>query len=347
MFFQLSVSRKLAIVDLVILAIALTYTFAINNSIDVVVYIAVAFALALVNMIVVYLSVTSKLTGIENSLYAQLDKNLHYSLSRNTHCLDHLETGFNALIESNINQKQQLLNAQEQIQSFKNQVLNLETSQTHKQQLLNKRSNELNSSLSQLFTMIEQLSEDIAHNGETMTLLTSELSSSYGNMLAAANATKDDADFISGFKGQIAQLGSSVATINSLALEINDISDQTNLLALNASIEAARAGEQGRGFAVVADEVRNLAARARSSSTKIEQSIESVIKEAKDCSVGIERISSHVNQAVIYNSSETESMKNIVARLKQVSQQINQLNSNVEHQRSLISTTQHHLTKTN
>jgi methyl-accepting chemotaxis protein len=69
--------------------------------------------------------------------------------------------------------------------------------------------------------------------------------------------------------------------ISSFTSTIENITEQTNLLALNAAIEAARAGEAGLGFAVVADEVRKLADQSRASNLEITNLVESISNESK------------------------------------------------------------------
>lgn len=71
---------------------------------------------------------------------------------------------------------------------------------------------------------------------------------------------------------------SSLTKINELASEILTIAGQTNLLSLNASIEAARAGEAGRGFAVVAGEIGTLADTSRNTAS----SIQAICSETND-----------------------------------------------------------------
>jgi methyl-accepting chemotaxis protein len=78
----------------------------------------------------------------------------------------------------------------------------------------------------------------------------------------------------------IRRLESDCTSIGSVLGVIRGIADQTNLLALNAAIEAARAGEMGRGFAVVADEVRTLASRTQKATLEIQDTMESLQRDA-------------------------------------------------------------------
>ncbi len=334
MLFNLPASKKLITADILILILTIAFYFSIDNTKNFSLYLSGIFALLAINLLVVYFSIQSELANIERNLFSQLEG--PHSIVRNGYVIDNLGNCVQLLIESNLSQASELAKHKEELSIYQNRLKDIESSQHTEVNTWRSSLSNLSNNVDKLYSTIEELSADVTRTSISTDTLTNDLSATYNNMVGATNATKSDAAFISGFKVQIEQLGGSVATINSLALEINDISDQTNLLALNASIEAARAGEQGRGFAVVADEVRNLAARARSSSSKIEQSIESVIKEASECSVGIQRISHHVNLAVEANSAETEKMEGTLESITAVSDELKQLTNAINEQKSLI-----------
>ncbi|MBP2228771.1 methyl-accepting chemotaxis protein [Azospirillum agricola] len=65
----------------------------------------------------------------------------------------------------------------------------------------------------------------------------------------------------------------TVAQVERLTGQIDQLNKQTVMLSLNAKIEASRAGEQGRGFGVVADEVRDLSRSIHAVSTAIRQAV--------------------------------------------------------------------------
>jgi methyl-accepting chemotaxis protein len=103
---------------------------------------------------------------------------------------------------------------------------------------------------------------------------------------------------------------------------IDSIAFQTNILALNAAVEAARAGEQGRGFAVVASEVRNLAQRSASAAQEIKTLIDDSVEK--------------VNEGARLVDQAGMSMTEIVARVKQVTDIMSEINHSSAEQSSGI-----------
>ncbi|WED24992.1 methyl-accepting chemotaxis protein [Vibrio sp. JC009] len=219
---------------------------------------------------------------------------------------------------------------------FQAEISSLELAKKQSSEEKDARIQQMATVAADMFDTLEQLSVLTEGTSNAVGEIKATITNSCANLEMMAAGTQSDAEFIGGFKGDISALGDSVATINDLALEINDISDQTNLLALNAAIEAARAGEQGRGFAVVADEVRKLANRAQASSGSIEKSIESVIKQAKSSAVAMDRISGNVDLAVGSTTGERDTIKGVNEQLSSVCDQVSQLNVMLEQQKAMV-----------
>ena len=129
--------------------------------------------------------------------------------------------------------------------------------------------------------------------------------------LAASSVAVKGGDAVSEVVHTMSAINESALKIEDIISVIDGIAFQTNILALNAAVEAARAGEQGRGFAVVAAEVRNLAQRSSTAAKEIKELITDSVNKTSEGTKQVE------------NAGET--MKEIVASVKRVSDIIGEI----------------------
>lgn len=162
----------------------------------------------------------------------------------------------------------------------------------------------------------QTMSEKAADLGYNIEVLTGNVSKLHGASQTIKEANNDATDCMkSVYAGanesveamrnitdKINETNTAVAEIGSAVQAIETIAAQTNLLSLNASIEAARAGEAGRGFAVVADEIRTLADSSAESAKEIRQIIENVV----DLSNSTVEISNRVFEVITKEQSDIE-----------------------------------------
>jgi len=167
------------------------------------------------------------------------------------------------------------------------------------------------SNLEQTAAAMEQLSSTVKHNADS--------SRSAKQLVAEANTTAQESGSAVGrMIDTMRDINQSSGKVGEIIQVIEGIAFQTNILALNAAVEAARAGEQGRGFAVVASEVRALAQRASGA--------------AKEIKTLIEASSTQVHQGERTVEDAGEIIKQVVDRVRMVSELITDFANATEEQ---------------
>jgi methyl-accepting chemotaxis protein len=190
-------------------------------------------------------------------------------------------------------------------------------------------STEINAGNQDLSSRTEQQASSLEETASSMEELTSTVKQNADNARQANQLAATAAENAVRGGEVVAQVVSTMGSINESARRIADIigvidgiAFQTNILALNAAVEAARAGEQGRGFAVVAGEVRNLAQRSAAAAREIKGLIGDSVEK-------VETGSRLVDQA-------GATMEEVVGSVKRVSDIIGEIAAASDEQRSGI-----------
>jgi len=180
---------------------------------------------------------------------------------------------------------------------------------------LSKRTQEQSSALQETASSLEEMTATVKQNANNAT---------QANQLAAGarDSAEKGGQVVGNAVNAMGAITESSKKVADIIGVIEQIAFQTNMLALNAAVEAARAGDQGRGFAVVAAEVRNLAQRSAAAAKEIKGLIQDSAEK--------------VTQGARLVNRSGETLQEIVAGVKKVSDIIAEINAASEEQASGI-----------
>lgn len=132
----------------------------------------------------------------------------------------------------------------------------------------------------------------------------------------------------------ITDLSGSVEEIGSIVTVINEINDRIALLALNARIISAQAGKSGPAFSLVASEFKALSTQTSRSTLGIVQKIERVQSQTKMAVEAIRKTELIVSRGEKLSHQSGEALSNIVAAVRQTSQEMDAIAVSIEKQRN-------------
>lgn len=192
-------------------------------------------------------------------------------------------------------------------------------------QALSQGATEQASSIEDLVTTINGLSERIKNNADDARVAKAIAGDARTDVTKSNQQMQELLDAMAEINETSAQIGKIIKTIDNIAF-------QTNILALNAAVEAARAGVAGKGFSVVADEVRNLASKsaeaAQDTTDLIQNSIlavENGSKLANTTALSLEKVVERVHdveQKIKNIATASEAQADSVASIAQGIDQI-------------------------
>ncbi|USD66192.1 methyl-accepting chemotaxis protein [Vibrio sp. SCSIO 43136] len=258
---------------------------------------------------------TARIEIRRNNEFSQVGRHINTLADSLHEILQELNEAAEDLTSVSTSNRQTSVEAQEQLNSQRNQTANVATAMTEMEQSVSEVAQSAQSSTD----MVRQV----------------EAASESGRQVMSANITT-----INQLETRLTESVTAVGDLQRMSAEIGSILDvirniaeQTNLLALNAAIEAARAGEQGRGFAVVADEVRVLAMKTTQSTSEIESMISNLQSSSKVAGNVIESCMNDMEESVSQASKANSAMEEIQALILEISQMSTHITQAADEQR--------------
>lgn len=218
-----------------------------------------------------------------------------------------------------------------QIQEAAEQVLSGANQVSIGAQSLAQGSTEQASTLGELSSAFEQVTEQVKNNAD-------HSKDAEEMVVGAVNAIEASNQKMHTLMDAMEEVSRQSSQISQIIKSIEDIAFQTNILALNAAVEAARAGEAGKGFAVVADEVRNLAGKSAVAAANTTQMIENTV-QAVNNGMSITRESAEDLEKIVGSAKETMYLVQEVSKGSQVqANSISEVEQGVEQITSVVQT---------
>ena len=233
---------------------------------------------------------------------------------------------FQDILLSMRNMKVKLNDAMRQVNHSAKGVASASNQLSSSAQTLSQGTTEQASSVQELATRINVISEEVKNTASGALDVRSQTHQT-GEQVFLCNQKMQN------LVEAMGRIQNSSEEIEKILKTIDDIAFQTNILALNAAVEAARAGSAGKGFAVVAEEVRSLAGKSAQAAkntselianstdavhigTEIAQNTADVLLEVVD---SIQSVVKAIDHIAIVSNEQSESVEQVSEGINQIS----------------------------
>ena len=182
-------------------------------------------------------------------------------------------------------------------QSLQQEVMQACQAQAEKLEVTSKTVGELQTSVTNMARVTEQISERIGVAAQ----------GTQANVAAGLESLAHVERVFAGLRDSVVRLGAiadAIVEVRATSAMVEKLARQTNLLAVNAAIESERAGQSGAAFGVVAEEVRRLAESSRTTSEKISTAVADAAQAVQEIAVTTRAQVDESSAAIVATSAD-------------------------------------------